>query len=81
MAKNEIKNKKTIRYLKEILDREVQIYNPTPLEIPGFGKVTATSMVNLYVNDGEAIPYFRFKNKKQSGEFTKEGKKYFVAYG
>ena len=78
-VKRRLKNKESIKYLEEIISRKVSICNPTELDIPKFGKVTATSMVNYHVYDGNAIPYFNFEKKKGiSGEFTKENSKYFI---
>ena len=80
-VKRILKNKRSIKYLEEILSRKVGICNPTELDIPGFGEVIATSMVDYHIYDGNAIPYFNFKRKKGiSGEFTKEKGKYFVTY-
>ena len=80
-TKKEIRKEKTIGYLTEIMDGEAIIFNPMDIDIPGFGKVTATSMVNYHQDNGKLIPYFTFKrNKKEFGEFTKEGRKYFVTY-
>lgn len=78
--KKRIKNKRATKYLEEIMSGESVICNPTPLEIPGFRKVIATSMVNYHVYDGKAISYFTFKKGRVSGEFTKEGRRYFVTY-
>ena len=77
MKRQEIKKEETVKYLEEILSRKALIANPTKLNIPGFGEVTATSMVNYHFS---TIPYFRFKTESQTGEFFEEDGKYFVQY-
>ena len=74
----QINDKKTINYLEEILARKLLIANPTKLDIPGFGEVTATSMVDYNVS--KMGPYFRFRSKDGPGEFFRENGKYFVKY-
>mgnify|MGYP001559837885 CR=1 FL=1 len=77
MNKEEIKDEETRNYLERILRGITFIANPTKLDIPGFGEVTATSMVNYHFS---TIPYFRFKTESQTGEFFEEDGKYFVQY-
>lgn len=75
--KEEIKDRETINYLERILKRRAFIANPTKLNVPGFGEVIATSMVSHHFG---TIPYFRFENGNQKGEFFEEDGKYFVQY-
>jgi hypothetical protein len=79
--KTEIKNKKVISHLEPILSRTALIANPTRLDIPELGEVTATSMVNYHVFDGKLIPYFTFvTGKKELGEFFRKDNKYYVSF-
>ncbi len=77
----QIINEETQKYLEEILSMRAFISNPTRLDIPGFGMVTATSMVQYHYLRGKPVPYFRFRrNQTESGEFFREGEKIFVRY-
>jgi hypothetical protein len=79
--KKKLKEEETIEYLKEILLQHASIFNPMKLDIPKFGKVLATSMVNYHYDEGKLIPYFTFrKNRRESGEFLKENDEYFIRY-
>jgi len=76
--KKELRKRKTINYLEEIFSERAHIANPMELDIPGIGKVIATSMVNYHVMDEKIIPYFTFKKGRESGEFFKENNRYFI---
>ncbi|MFH1311247.1 MAG: hypothetical protein ABIH65_02470 [Nanoarchaeota archaeon] len=77
--KKELKKEKTIEYLEGILSRRDLIVNLMRLDVPGFGEVTVTSMVDYHFNNGRLIPYFTFiKGKKDSGKFHRENNRYFI---
>jgi hypothetical protein len=81
-VETKLEKAETVEYLRQILFQKLLICNQTRLDIPGFGRVTATSQVNYHVFDGDVIPYFTFEiNKKKSGEFFKRENNYFVKYG
>ena len=69
--------RETTDYLAKILSGEWLIHNPTRLDIPGFGRITATSTVLYHVQDGQMIPYFSWTDNIRRGEFLREGKEYF----
>jgi len=81
MKAQEIKSQETIRYLEKIFSGRGLIVNPTRLDIPNFGEVTATSTLLFHYGNSMPYPYFDFKKKDGiRNEFFKKGSKYFVTY-
>jgi hypothetical protein len=74
-----ITNKETIDFLEPIMNRVAHIFNPCPLDIPGIGNVTATSMVLLEKDNGEIVEYFSFKNESHKGRILRNRKgEYYI---
>ena len=76
--KIEIKNKETLNYLEKIFSGQGHIFNPMKINIPGFGEVIATSMVNRRTFYPSVVDYFTFKRGSEKGEFFKEDGGYFM---
>ena len=75
--KIEIENKGTIKYLEEILSGKWIISNPTKLEIPGMGKIVATSKLQYEYEGNEIFPYFAFEQNGIKGEIMKQKNHYY----
>ena len=76
--KKEITNKKTIEYLEKILSERAHVYHPMKINIPDFGEVTVTSMVDYHVSEDGIVPYFTFKTDGETGKFFERNGQYFV---
>jgi hypothetical protein len=75
--KLEIKNERTIEYLEDILNGTWLIHNPTKLEVPGIGKIIATSRLQYDCENDEIFPYFAFKQNGTKGEIMKQKGHYY----
>lgn len=64
-------------YLTEIFNGTWLIHNPTPLNISGLEKMTATSMVLERFHDDQIESYFTFKQEEGLGEIIRRNGKYY----
>jgi hypothetical protein len=77
-TRTQVTNPDAVSLLKDIFSRRALIANPTRLDIPGFGEVTATSMVLEHYEDDTIVPYFAFSTPSGGGEFLRRNNQYFV---
>ncbi len=80
MIRERICDEKTSEKLRYLFDRNTLFANLTPLEIPGIGKLTATSMKFTTVREGRLERYFSFEQEGRRGEISRRGEDYFITY-
>ncbi len=73
-----ITDKETILYLKPITDRDVHIFNPCRLDVPGIGEITATSIILFEKDNCDIVDYFRFINKSNRGRILRKNGEYYL---
>lgn len=75
-----INSKETVRYLEDLFKPNTLLSNPTPLVIPGIGKVTATSQKLTRYDDEIFERYFCFTKGKKTGEVIFRENNYLIKY-